>query len=184
MLEDSSMKDQPLRIDLTALATVSPLSPSNPSVLASLAEAASVMLDAYHPAPPSQTPVELVRNGDPARGYITWHPPSPQARDTHANEKDATEDGACAIAIATVHELGYTVVRRTRQGSGCDYLMVRRGDTEENFHKLEVSGTGAGNLPARVKAKVDQGMRGDLEGPGAAVVVGFKAAKILVEEWT
>jgi hypothetical protein len=37
------------------------------------------MLDAYHPAPPSETPVELVRNGDPARGYITWNPPSPQA---------------------------------------------------------------------------------------------------------
>ena len=87
------------------------------------------------------------------------------------------------MAIATVHELGYAVLRRTRQGSGCDYLMVRRGEPENDFLKLEVSGTGDGNPVSRLKEKVSQGKSGDLQRPGMAVVVGFKAAQIHVEEW-
>jgi hypothetical protein len=68
---------------------------------------------------------------------LRWQQPTNQQRDSHANDKDAPEDGACAIAIATAHALGYIVVRRTRQGSGSDYLMVRRGEPENDFRKLE-----------------------------------------------
>jgi hypothetical protein len=170
-----------VRIDLTRLADVSRLSPA---VLASLAEAASVMLDVYHPAPPPPTAGNLVQGSVARPVDITWEAPAQQQRETHANEKDAAEDGGAAIAIAAVRALGYVVVRRTRQGSGCDYLMVREGEPENDFHKLEVSGTGAGNLSSRLKEKVAQGKAGDLDRPGAAVVVGFKAARILVEEWT
>jgi hypothetical protein len=170
-----------IRIDLTSLADVSRLSPT---VIVSLAEAASVMLDLYHPAPPPPTACKLVRGREVTPVEITWREPTNQQRETHANEKDAAEDGASAIAVATAHALGYVVVRRTRQGSGCDYLMVREGEPENDFHKLEVSGTGAGNLSSRLREKVRQGKAGDLDRPGAAVVVGFKAAKILVEEWT
>jgi hypothetical protein len=76
------------------------------------------------------------------------------------------------------------VVRRTRQGSGCDYLMVRDGEPENDFHKLEVSGTSGGKPSARLREKVEQARTGDLDRPGAGVVVGFKAARILMEEWT
>jgi hypothetical protein len=168
-------------IDLIRLAEVSRLSPT---VLAALAEAASVMLDLHHPAPPPPTAGVLVRGGGEVPVAITWKEPTNQQRETHANENDAAEEGACAIAVAAVRALGYVVVRRTRHGSGCDYLMVREGEPENDFHKLEVSGTGVGNLSSRLQAKVAQGKAGDLDRPGAAVVVGFKAARILVEEWT
>ena len=75
------------------------------------------------------------------------------------------------------------MVRRTRQGSGCDYLMVPHGEPENDFFKLKVSGTGEGNLISRLKEKVEQGKGGDLQRPGMAVVVGFKATRILVEAW-
>jgi hypothetical protein len=169
------------RIDLTRLADVSRLSPA---VLASLAEAASVMLDLHHPVPPPPTAGKLVRGGEATPVEIHWTDPTHQQRETHANEKDAAEDGGAAVAIAAVRALGYVVVRRTRQGSGCDYLMVREGEPENDFHKLEVSGSSAGNLSARLKEKVEQGKAGDLDRPGAAVVVGFKVARILMEEWT
>lgn len=48
---------------------------------------------------------------------------------------------------------------------------------------LEVSGTGDGNLASRLKEKVAQGKGGDLQRPGMAVVVGFKAARVVVEKW-
>jgi hypothetical protein len=169
-----------LRIDLTRLGEASRLSPV---VLASLAEAASVMLDIHHPAPPPPTEGKLVRGGTGTPLDFHWQGPTDQARETHANEKDAAEDGGAAVAIAAVKALGYVVVRRAWQGSGCDYLMVREGEPENDFHKLEVSGTSSGNLAARLKEKVEQARGGDLDRPGAAVVVGFKTAKVLVEEW-
>ncbi len=170
----------PIHLDLHRLGNVSRLSPT---LLASFAEAASVMLHLYHPVPPPSTPGVLVQNDEEVPLSVDWPEPTPQQRESHQNEKDAPEDGACAVAIAAVHALGYTVVRRTRQGSGCDYLMVLHGEPENDFRKLEVSGTGVGHLPTRLKEKVAQGKGGDLQRPGMAVVVGFEAARILVEAW-
>lgn len=169
---------EPVHLDLARLGDVCHLSPT---LVACLAEAASVMFDLYHPAPP--TPGILVQSGRNVPVILGWSKPTDQQRASHQNEKDAPEDGACAVAIATVHELGYAVVRRTRQGSGCDYLMVPRGEPDNDFLKLEVSGTGDGNPTGRLKEKVAQGKGGDLQRPGMAVVVGFKAAEIHVEEW-
>lgn len=171
---------EPIHLDLTRIGEVSHLSPT---VVAYLAEAASVMLDLYHSAPPPPTPGMLVRGVEEVPLAFAWTEPTKQQRESHQNEKDAPEDSACAVAIATVHQLGYTVVRRTRQGSGCDYLMVRHGEPENDFLKLEVSGTGEGNLVSRLEEKVKQGKGGDLQRPGMAVVVGFKATRILVEAW-
>lgn len=168
-------------LDLTDLRAVSRLTPA---VLEALAEAASVMLDRYHPAPPPPTPFGLHLRGEELPADVAWQGPTNDQRDTHANEKDAAEDGACAVAIATAAATGYVVVRRTRQGSGCDYLMIRKGEPENDFHKLEVSGTGEGNLRSRLTQKVAQGKGGDLDRPGLAVVVGFKEAKILVDGWS
>jgi hypothetical protein len=171
---------EPIHLDLTRFDEISNLSPT---VVAYLAEAASVMLDRYHPAPPPPTPGVLVRSAEEVPLSLAWPEPTNQQRESHQNEKDAPEDGACAVAIATVHELGYAVVRRTRQGSGCDYLMVPKGEPENDFLKLEVSGTGDGNLASRLKEKVAQGKGGDLQRPGMAIVVSFKAVRVLVEEW-
>src|SRR4051794_23772959 len=102
------------RLDLGRLNDASRLSPN---VLAYLAEAAAVMLDVYHPAPPPPTEARIARGGEEAPVDILWEAPTNQQRESHANDKDAPEDGASGIAIATVHELGYVVVRRTRQRS-------------------------------------------------------------------
>ncbi|MFO0760301.1 MAG: hypothetical protein U0359_27715 [Byssovorax sp.] len=169
-----------IHLDLTRLSEVSRLSPA---VVAYLVEAASVMLKLYHPAPPPPTSGVLVRPATETPVALTWAEPTNQQQESHQNEKDAPEDGACAVAIAAVHELGYVVMRRTRQGSGCDYLMVPKGEPENDFLKLEVSGTGDGHLSGRLQEKVAQGKGGDLQRPGMAIVVGFKAARILVEEW-
>lgn len=170
----------PMLLDLDRLSDVSRLSPA---VLTYLSEAAAVMLDLYHAAPPPATPGVLVHKAEQAPVTFAWTEPTTQQRESHLNDKDSPEDGASAVAIAAAHALGYTVVRRTRQGSGCDYLMVKHGEPENDFHKLEVSGTGKGNLSSRLAQKVLQGRGGDLQRPGMAVVVGFKLARILVEEW-
>jgi hypothetical protein len=84
------------RIDLTRLDEVSRLSPT---VLGALAEAASVMLDLHHPAPPPPTAGRLVHGGESVPVAITWKEPTNQQCETHANENDAAEDGGAAIAI-------------------------------------------------------------------------------------
>lgn len=172
---------QHLCLKLSALREVSRLTPA---ALDSLAEAAAVMLDRYHEVPPPPTPFDLRVQGEEMTAEVDWHGPTDQQHGTHANEKDAAEDGACAVAIATVGAIGYTVLRRTRHGSGCDYLMVRAGEPENDFRKLEVSGTAEGDLEQRLRRKVTQARGGDLDRSGLAVVVGFKAAKILVEGWS
>jgi len=87
--------------------------------------------------------------------------------------------GAYAVAIATVHDHGFEVRKRIFHGSGADLVMVRRGEPDGNIVRLEVSGIAdAGSVGARVKGKLDQLERGDLKGPGFAVVVRFKAAEI------
>ena len=108
------------------------------------AEAASVMLHKFHAVPPPPTSIQVVLDGSTTTMSIEWDAPSHQAMADHANEKDATEDGAYAIAVAAAHHHGYFVKRRTHQGSGADLLMTRVGEPDNDFVKLEVSGIARG----------------------------------------
>lgn len=151
----------------------------SPGLLAGWIEAAAVMLDKFHPVPPPPTTLTVHDDGDVSTFSLAWPQPSPTMMASHANEKDATEQGAYGIAVAAVHQRGYRVRRRTHQGSGADLLMVRHGEPDTDFVKLEVSGIARGaTLSGRLGVKAEQVAGGDLRRPGVAVVVGFEAAAI------
>ncbi|HLT38453.1 MAG TPA: hypothetical protein VK034_19335, partial [Enhygromyxa sp.] len=146
---------------------------------------ASVMLDKFHD-PPASGALDL---GDSLVGEVqaievVWEPPTALLRATHANEHQATEDGAYAVAFAVANDCGYRVRRRAHHGSGADYLLTRAGEPTGGFVKLEVSGVARprklARLRARMKQKLRQLERGDLQGPGLAVVVGFESVEVLM----
>lgn len=117
---------------------------------------------------------------------VVWDAPRQQALESHGNEKDATEYGAYAVAIAVANQLGFKVIGRTHQGSETDWLMIRKGEPANDFYKLEVSGMARTNQEkpeARLEKKVAQGSGGDLERPGLAVVARFEDVQILSEPW-
>src|SRR5262249_7689630 len=105
-----------LELDLRDLGRICRLSPG---ALANCAEAASVMLDKFWAAPPPPTPASVVSDGAAYRpgcagpgvaeaADLWWTGPDDEQRGTHANEVDATRDGAYAVAIAAVHTVhGY-----------------------------------------------------------------------------
>ncbi|WP_309890947.1 hypothetical protein [Archangium sp.] len=175
-----SLPEQPrLQLDLQRLHQYCRLSSA---LLDCYAEAADVMLWKFHEAPPTSARLEV---RDETRTIeVLWKAPDAQARASHANEKDATEYAAYAVAFAAVHvAAGYTVQRRIHQGAGADFLMTRRGEPDNDFIKLEVSGVARGDgLNTRLEEKLKQVRGGDLERPGVAVVVGLEAARILVGE--
>lgn len=160
-----------------------------PSKVRALVEAAAVMLDKFHSSPaPGMLHVvdwESVKVTAEHNLLLRWAPPSPQSRDTHANELDATEEGAYAVAFAAVMSRGYRVVRRAHHGSGADFILAKDGEPDNDYHKLEVSGVARGNsdvLDQRLVAKMEQVGRGDLDRPGLAVVVGFQSTTLLTAE--
>jgi hypothetical protein len=144
-----------------------------------MVDAARVMLDKFHVSPQSFEITWLkMRHLD-----LEWAPPQEVHRQTHANELDATETGAYGLAFVTIHEGDYIVQRRAHHGSGSDYLLTRRGEPDNDFVRLEVSGVARGDgLSGRLRDKVAQLGNGDLQRPGLAVVVGFEVAKVCVEE--
>ncbi len=166
-------------IDLQALHTVCAFTANTTNFWS---DAATVMLNKFHPEPPPPTVMAVVHDGAASTMHLTWTAPAARTQEDHANEKDATEHGAYAIAIAAVHHRGYRVCRRTHQGSGADLLMVRDGEPQNDFVKLEVSGIARdGSVTARLKEKVAEVRGGDLRRPGVAAVVRFKAAGVTME---
>ena len=163
--------------DLMELAQACALSPV---LIRMWAEAATVMLFKFHQVPPPRTTMSLAWNQQECSLHVHWARPDVRALESHANEKDATEAGAYAVAIAAAHHNGYVVRRRAHQGSGADLLMVRCGEPDNDFIKLEVSGIArGGDIDGRVSQKTDQVAGGDLSRPGVALVVHFEAAAIV-----
>jgi len=162
--------------DLTDLEQMCTLSPV---LLAAWAEAAAVMLSKFHEVPPPATTMAFTWDAAKWSLRVHWGAPDDRALDSHANENDATEEAAYAISIAAVSHNGFVVRRRTHHGSGADLLMVRRGEPDNDFVKLEVSGIARqGSVEARLAAKVAQVSRGDLKRSGVGLVVALEAAEI------
>jgi hypothetical protein len=123
---------------------------------------------------------------EPAEVELVWDGPGQEILESYGNEIDATEDAAYAVAIALADHLGFKVVKRAHQGSGTDWLMIRKGEPANDWYKLEVSGMARMNKErpeSRLEGKVVQGSGGDLQRPGVAVVVRFQDAKIFSEAW-
>jgi hypothetical protein len=144
-----------------------------------MVDASRVMLDKFHVSPST---FQLAWSGM-RQLELEWSAPAEAHRQAHANELDATETGAYGLAFVAAHEGGYVVRRRAHHGSGSDYLLSKRGEPDNDFVKLEVSGIARGHgLLGRLRDKIAQLRKGDLRRPGLAIVVGFEAAEICVEE--
>jgi hypothetical protein len=104
----------------------------------------------------------------------------------YGNDLKNTERGAEGLAIAIANHLGFNVVGEAYHSSGADLLVVPRGEPDNDFYKIEVSGMGeiGTESPAsRLREKVAQALKGQLDRPGMAVVVRFADMRILSEEW-
>ncbi len=177
-------------IDLD-LRDLSAFSSSSRALLTACSEAASVMLWKFHTAPSSagtwQHAEASSLPGEPTSVALLWDEPGRDVLASYGNEKDATEYGAYAIAIALADHLGFKVIARAHQGSGTDWVMIRKGEPANDYYLLEVSGFARINNenPAeRLRKKVAQGRGGDARRPGVAVVARFEDIQLLSEAWT
>ena len=171
------VKDEPDGCDWTLdLTQISAYCPAlTPSCLQTLAEAASVCLEEQgHPLS-----VRIALSGF-VKGYahVIRGEVTDQIRRTYADPGEATEWGACAIAIGLIRVLTPSaVISRSYVGTGCDYW-IGQGDPIP-FHRqarLEVSGIRSSNgaeVRKRMKLKINQLKVTDGSYPAYIVIVLF-----------
>ena len=143
---------------------------------AMLAQAAGVCLDSQEHA--SGIPLTVVQA---TRSYhsLVWPHVTEQARRSFRDKDEATEYGACGIAILVARRiLGYAVMSRSRKGTGFDYWLGRDPARPPFYHeaRLEVSGIRQGNV-ADVRKRVAEKRRQIASAPssllGIVIVVEF-----------
>ena len=146
-----------------------------------LLEAARVMLDKFHGTIPQQG--RWTTGSGTVSIEVAWTPATTDMRSTHANDKDATEDGAYALAVHLTSQLGLRVLGRAPQGSGAEWY-VEDPAAPGKLMKLEVSGIASGGSPgSRLNQKVEQGMGGTITAPGLAVVFRFADVSAYSRSW-
>jgi hypothetical protein len=110
---------------------------------------------------------------------LGWPETNEQVRREWSDPQEATENGACGIAILLVGVLtDYHVVQRSWKGTGFDYWLGLKDDLMfQNAARLEVSGIRKGGIKlieSRVNTKMNQVKRSDsLKIPAFVVVVEF-----------
>lgn len=107
--------------------------------------------------------VELDVNGTyQAKYQVFWQPITDQMLRCWNDAEFTTEQGAYGVAILLMIDLtDYTVIQRSRKGSGFDYWLGKKDDKGlpfQNVARLEVSGIREGDDSA-VKARVNQKMK-------------------------
>lgn len=100
----------------------------------------------------------------------------PRTRRTHADLQEATEHGACAVAILLTREIGEgQVLERSAKGTGFDYWIGHDGSVPFRLRaRLEVSGILRGamsEVDERLKAKCRQTEQSDTMRLDALVIV-------------
>lgn len=145
----------------------------SPVLAGALAEAASVCLERYgHP-----DNVRMSVTGDyPVRYLVERLAVTDQHRDSYTDTEEATEWGACGIAILMILDLtNYTVVQRAVKNTGFDYWLGEREDPIlQKKARLEVSGIGIGtegNIRTRAQRKHRQTTKSDALQMEAIVVI-------------
>lgn len=147
----------------------------------SLVEAARVMLDSFHAAAPTRG--TWTSETGTAKTEVRWSAATEVMRSSHANTKDATEDGAYTLAVLAADHLGLRVLGRAPQGSGADWF-VQDPKRPMQLLKLEVSGIATGGSPgSRLGQKVEQAMSGNVAAAGLAVVFRFEDASLYSRSW-
>lgn len=161
-------------LDLQTLATAPGLPGLTVAAAQTLTEAASVCLEEVGHRTGTVT---LVVSGDFEQSVrLHWAEMTEQVRNTYNDLQEATELGACAIAISLLQEFaGLTVLERSRKGTGIDYWV---GDpTDLPFHsksRLEVSGILRGTkaqISGRMKEKQNQIRKSDDMGAAGWVII-------------
>ncbi len=124
--------------------------------------------------------VAIVVSGDfDERFQLYWPSVDDQARKCHNDPQEATERGACGIAILLIRTLTeFTVVERSFKSTGIDYWLGHEDDALpfQNKARLEVSGirNGASQVvERRVRQKLLQTAPSDGPLPAFIVVVEF-----------
>jgi len=155
------------------------------AVAANLCEAASVCLNRHH-----KSPVVFIvsDNNLDLDATVDWQIPTAQCLAAHANETKATEEGACACALAAVEIMHKQVaVRQAETRTGADYYLGKPDqlyDDLEACDRLEVSGVDQGNpnaVDGRLRQKIKQTQAGRSNLPAMAAVVGFAARLIKIQ---
>ena len=108
--------------------------------------------------------VELQVIGHISKQYILdWPAITDQTRRTWMDLREAVEYEATAIAVLLYkNELGYSVVERSRQGTGIDYWMGQSDDVSfQRQARLEISGilNAGGDVARAIRARVNQKLR-------------------------
>ena len=96
---------------------------------------------------------------------VTWEPVTEIVRRNHGDLQEATEEGACGIALLVLFEMGgFTVAQRSYKGTGFDYWLGRMGaPLFQKKARLEVSGILSGDqseIQRRTRQKHAQVARG------------------------
>jgi hypothetical protein len=154
-----------------------------PALGSVLMEAAAVCLE--HRG--HRSGVSLRASGSVSSDYeVEWQGTTDQIRRTHNDLQEATERGACGLAILLIHrETGKVVVERSRKGTGFDYW-IGQDDYQalQGKARLEVSGIldgGEAEINSRVAMKLKQISRTDGDLPGYVAVVEFSQPKAHIE---
>jgi hypothetical protein len=164
-----------------------------PAVWTSWCEAAAVTFDrVHHPEAPPRAGRIIPSGKPPIDCVVAWPSPDERVKRSHANDTDATEAGAYAVATLAMHAVdGWQVVARTQTESGADVWMEKPNDVPDSQVRLEVSGMAQGAdesaqkaLRGRLATKIAQLKKGKSPEPGIAAVVGFELVGILSSELT
>lgn len=149
-----------------------------------LAQAAVVCLE--HEAHTSAAQLSVV--GDFNATYsVTWSEAVTEAKLRFWNDlEEATQQGAYAVAILLIRALtGYTIIERSRKGTGFDWWLGTEDNLFQGKARLEVSGILRGTarrINSRIKARMTQIRQSDQLALTAYVVVvefGTPQAKVV-----
>ncbi|MDM3861062.1 MAG: hypothetical protein PT118_14715 [Aphanizomenon gracile PMC644.10] len=126
--------------------------------------------------------IELTVQGEFTAVFkLYWQEVTDQMLRCWNDSEYTTEQAAYGIAFLIIQELThYTVIERSRRGTGFDYWLGKKGDNNElpfqNAVQLEVSGIRKGDdsrIKARIKQKLEQFSPTDGTLPAYIVVVEF-----------
>jgi hypothetical protein len=101
--------------------------------------------------------VSLTVDGDYTGNFsLTWDQLTEQHFRTCADIQEATEYGACGVAVLVIRETtGKTILERSAKGTGFDFWVGEEEDAELPFQgmtRLEISGILSGDI-SRVKSR-------------------------------
>ena len=138
-----------------------------------MAQAAVICLD--HQTHTSAVPL-VVDGNFTATFSLSWSERVTEAKRRFWNDLDeATQQGAYAVAILLIRALtGYTVIERSRKGTGFDWWLGAEDNLFQSKARLEVSGILRGTprrINSRIKARMGQTRQSDNLALTAYVVV-------------